>query len=223
MHRDLLDLHGAYIGQKDDIKADVPPGEIRALLTSEICHLIYHALSRGTCRIAVNGHAEAMQGYIIYAYDDIRPELEKVMPGVVWKTWESRDESLRKSGVIQKTAERITQYLSGLSPEVVKVSSRRVNSDLNCGDMPKTWKHAVHEASKRTRDGASRDRVSLGRYVLLRMRRLKQRSDQPPREKDQGPIEKKVALELWSVSGLRNQSLTQEASDAAPVAAKIGS
>ena len=55
--------------------------------------------------------------------------------------------SLRKSGVIQKTAERITQYLSGLSSEVVKVSSRRVKSDLNCGDMPtQTWKHAVHEA-----------------------------------------------------------------------------
>ena len=147
MHRDLLDLHGAYIGQKDDIKVDIAPGEIRELLTSEICHLIYQALSRGACRIAVNGHAKAMQGYIIHAYDDIRPELEKVMPGVVWKTWEPVDESLKKSGVIQKTAEKITQYLSGLSPEVAKVSSRHVKKDLNLVGLPaRTWTHAVQEA-----------------------------------------------------------------------------
>ncbi len=147
MHRDLLDLHGAYIGQKDDIKADVPPGEIGELLTSEICHLTYQALSRGTCRVVMNGHAKAMQGYIIHAYADIRPELEKVMPGVIWKTWEPLDESLRKSGVIQKTAERITAYLSGLSPEVVKVSSRRVKKDLNLEEIPtRTWTHAMQNA-----------------------------------------------------------------------------
>jgi len=47
------------------------------------------------------------------------------MPGVVWKTWEPIDESLKQSGVIQRTAEKISRYLSGLSREVVKVSSRR--------------------------------------------------------------------------------------------------
>jgi len=69
------------------------------------------------------------------------------MPGVVWKTWEPIDESLKKSGVIQKTAEKITQYLSGLSPEVIKVSSRRVKKDLNLEDIPtRTWTHAMQEA-----------------------------------------------------------------------------
>jgi hypothetical protein len=167
MHRDLLDLHGAYVGQKDDIKAEVSPGTIRELLTSEICHLIYQALSRGTCRVAENGHAKAMQGYIIHAYDDIQSELEKVMPGVVWKTWEPIDESLRKSGVIQKTAEKIIQHLSGLSPEVVKMSSRRVKKDLNLEDIPtRTWTHAMHEAMERGRTWLL-DRSSLLRGSSL--------------------------------------------------------
>jgi hypothetical protein len=83
----------------------------------------------------------------MHAYDDIRPELEKVMPGVVWKTWEPIDESLKQSGVIQKTAEKISEYLSGLSSEVVKVSSRRVKKDLNLMGLPaRTWTHAVQEA-----------------------------------------------------------------------------
>jgi hypothetical protein len=167
MHRDLLDLHGAYVGQKDDIRAEVPPGTIRELLTSEICHLIYQALSRGTCRVAQNGHAKAMQGYIIHAYDDIRSELEKVMPGVVWKTGEPIDESLKQSGVIQKTAERISHYLSGLSPEVVKVSSRRVKKDLNLEDIPtRTWTHAMQEAMERDRTWLL-DRSSLVRGSSL--------------------------------------------------------
>lgn len=52
------------------------------------------------------------------------------------KTWEPIDESLKQSGVIQKTAEKISQYLSGLSPEVVKVSSRRIKKDMNTEDIP---------------------------------------------------------------------------------------
>lgn len=84
---------------------------IRSYATSAVlsptAHIQKAPLAESAVRLT-DSHVKAMQGSS-FMHTTTSDRLEKVMPGVAYKTWEPLDESLKNSGVIQKTAERIIQ------------------------------------------------------------------------------------------------------------------
>lgn len=142
LQRNPVDLAGAYLGQKNNLTAKVNHDTIRELLLSEVCHVVYQALSRGSCRVVTDGQAGEMHGYLIHRDEAIRGELEKVMPGAVWKVWgQKRDtqDTKGKAGSIAQTARQISVYLQGQAEGTALVSSRQVKKDLglNTDHLPK--------------------------------------------------------------------------------------
>jgi hypothetical protein len=145
VQRSYLDLAGAYIGQVDDLRSEVSTSTVRDVALSEVCHVVYQALSRGACRVMVDGKASPMTGYIIHRDPGIQPMLSKVMPGAVWKTWKPFHSDAAPK-VIATVATTIAQHLQSLSPTVDSISTRRLKEQLGLGDVPKmTFTHALRE------------------------------------------------------------------------------
>lgn len=145
MQRSPVDITAAAHGQADSrLKGDYDGSYIQQLIRSEVCHLIYQALSRGSCRVIDNGHAMPMQAWLIHKDTTIQRELSKVMPGVQWKAWEPRylDTS---PGIIHTTAQQVTKHLNGLDRSCEKISTRGLKVALGLNDrIPKnTFGEAV--------------------------------------------------------------------------------
>jgi len=134
LHRSTLDLAGLYLGQRDNLNADLNSNLIQRLVRSEVCHCIYQALSRGSCRVINNGKAEAMRGWIIHRDIEIQKTLSAVMPGAVWSEWTTDDQDIR-GGITSKTAHAILAYLKGLPQSVDKVSARKLKEDLGLANV----------------------------------------------------------------------------------------
>jgi hypothetical protein len=143
MQRSPIDLAASFVGQKDDLTADVPAKVIRDLQTSESAHLIYQALSRGCCREVTNGMARPMTGWIIHRDGTVQKELETVMPGANWRIWEPQY-GKPSGGTIRTLAAKIADHLRQLPEQVDRISSRTLKEDMNAKDVPsQTWKHAL--------------------------------------------------------------------------------
>lgn len=149
LHRREDDLASYVAGERDDPLTELELEEIREIRTSEVCHCIYQALSRGSCRVIKNGKAGAMTVWMIHKGKDIRETLNEVMPGVKWKEWtpvylnpETRED---------KIAQTISDYLHGLPPEATYVSTKSLKSDLPLlSDTPSTsLTRAVKKAAER--------------------------------------------------------------------------
>ncbi|WP_428661388.1 hypothetical protein [Reyranella sp.] len=134
LHRSTLDLAGLYLGQRDNLTADLDSNLIHRLVRSEVCHCIYQALSRGSCRVINNGKAEAMRGWIIHKDLEIQRTLSSVMPGAVWSEWATDDQGVR-GNITSKTAHAILAYLKALPDSVDKVSSRKLKDDLGLANV----------------------------------------------------------------------------------------
>src|SRR5262249_58278521 len=65
IHQSPLALAGRYLGQVGDLKANVSKDLISDLVHSEVCHAVYQALSRGSCRVMDNGKAKPMRAWVI--------------------------------------------------------------------------------------------------------------------------------------------------------------
>jgi hypothetical protein len=150
LQRNPVDLAGAYLGQKNNLTAKVNHDTIRELLLSEVCHVVYQALSRGSCRVVTDGQAGEMHGYLIHRDGAIRGELEKVMPGAVWKVWGNKKDSKDgrgSTGCIAQTARQISEYLQRQDKGTALVSSRQVKKDLGLTTVPRqTFTVALHRA-----------------------------------------------------------------------------
>lgn len=145
LQRNPVDLAGAYLGQKDNLQAAMNQDIIRELLLSEVCHVVYQALSRGACRVVQDGSAGEMHGYLIHRDEAIRGELEKVMPGAVWKVW--GEKGVGGSGTIAATARTISEYLRGLPEDIALMSTRKVKQVLGLGGLPsRTFTHALQRS-----------------------------------------------------------------------------
>lgn len=145
LQRNPVDIAGAYLGQKDDLQAAMNQDIVRELLLSEVCHVVYQALSRGHCRIVDDSYAGEMHGYLIHRDEAIRGELEKVMPGAVWKVWGKGDQG--EGGTIAATARTISEYLRGLPEGATLVSTREVKKVLGLGTLARrTFTYALQRA-----------------------------------------------------------------------------
>jgi|SRR5665213_3719725 len=86
-------------------------------------------------RIGVVRSTEHGDEDLIHRDQGIRAELEKVMPGVTWKTWDGRYGN-PSQGATAKTAAKIAEFLSALPSDVTQVSSRKLKVDAGLGDIP---------------------------------------------------------------------------------------
>src|SRR5262249_57910476 len=90
LNRSSVDLAGAMAGQKDDLLADLPVADINAVKLSEVAHSVYQAVNRAACRDTVNGQAVATNVWLPYPDSDIKPILDRVMPGAIWVDWAAK-------------------------------------------------------------------------------------------------------------------------------------
>lgn len=143
LQRSPVDLAAAFLGQTDNFTQDIGYQVVKELQSSEVCHMIYQALSRGRCRKVSNGQALPMTGWIIHKDDQIKKEMEKVLPGASWKVWQS-EHFAQSTKVIATLAAKIEETLDGLSKDVAKVSTMKLRGMLEAKAVPqRTWHHAL--------------------------------------------------------------------------------
>lgn len=160
LQRSPIDLAAAYLGQTDDIQGEVSWQTIQDLRRSEQCHLIYQALSRGSCRVIDNGHAKKMTGYIIEKDCLIKKDLDRVIPGARWLEWESKTGV--KPGVIDSLAKKIEDHLEGLPQETDKISTTKLKKEMGvANDLPRTTWTSALQAFASSQD----DWVQIGRSL----------------------------------------------------------
>lgn len=134
LQRSEQDLAGAYVGQRGDLETEVTRSTIKSIQQSESAHLVYQALSRGSCRFINDGQARPMKAWIIHDGVEVKEDLEKVMPGAVWRDWHI--EGVSHPRKIAKLAERIKGHLETLPESIDKVSVRQLKADLDIAAMP---------------------------------------------------------------------------------------
>lgn len=134
LHRSALDLAGSFVGQSDDLRSNVSPDRLRSIMLSEVCHVIYQALSRGSCRVIDDGKARPMTGWIMHRDDAIQPKLSEVMPGCVWEEWTPTHPD-SQPGVVATTTARLVAYLNGLPPTVDRIAVRKLKLEAGLGHV----------------------------------------------------------------------------------------
>jgi len=151
LQRSSLDLAASFIGQSDNLLQAVSTEKVKELARSEVSHVVYQALSRGSCRVMDDGQARPMKGWIIHRDVGVQPVLSSVMPGVRWVEWKAKYLTTgegKQPGVIASTVTKIVGHLQALPEDVSKVSTRRLKEDAGLKDIPSmTFTHAVTEVS----------------------------------------------------------------------------
>lgn len=163
LHRSTLDLAGAYIGQVNDLRSEVTTATVRDLSRSEVCHVVYQALSRGSCRVMENGKARPMTGYILHKDATIQPVLSSVMPGVVWSRWCPKHIEGTAVGATASTTMKVVEYLAALPATTARISTRQLKDDAGLRDTaPRTFTTALNAVPNHTpwrRQGRSLVRI----------------------------------------------------------------
>jgi hypothetical protein len=145
LHRSHLDLASAMVGQVDNILHKITPPSIKEVMTSEIAHSLYQALSRGACRKIEGNQAHKMDAWLIHGNDEVRPLLEQVMPGMMWLPWKGK--YLISNPVQRKIKEVINSYLEALSPDEIKVSTQKIRKQAKLDQVsPSTFTRALNES-----------------------------------------------------------------------------
>ena len=142
LHRDDIDLAANVIGQKDDLLAD--HGDLHEIKKSEVAHVVYQALSRGSCRQIINGEASPMRAWLLHHDATLENTIRSAMPGVQWREWEPKFIKGAATRKTKTTADTIIAYLKTLPSEIAQVSTRKIKDALGLGDMPRmTFSRAV--------------------------------------------------------------------------------
>ena len=89
LHRYRTELETANLGQRDDIHYQATYDELDAPSLSERTHLALQALSRGASRVTLSdSQATPSNCFMIEREEELETQLNKVMPGCQFKTWE---------------------------------------------------------------------------------------------------------------------------------------
>lgn len=162
LHRGHLGLASSIAGQADDILHPTTSDDIKEVLTSEIAHSVYQAMSRGSCRKVVGNQACEMDAWLIHNNEDIRPRIEEVMPGVKWLPWGGR--YLTSTHTQSAVSQSITDYISELPISLEKVSISSLKKALELTKVPSTtFTRAMREALESS-SGWKMEGLSLIRY-----------------------------------------------------------
>jgi hypothetical protein len=141
LHRSELDVAAAVKAQQGHLQSATPGWMVQQVVQSEVCHVVYQALSRGSCRRVNNGMAEPMTAYLIHRSDKLQGTLEAVMPGA---QWERRQPTYLKPSnaedVSDDMASAINEYLRKVPVGTDSVSCRSVAKALEVADRQATKK-----------------------------------------------------------------------------------
>jgi hypothetical protein len=152
-------LFGGYLAAQDDLEADYTTSRQHDLNVSESAHLIYQAISRGTCRVSKLGYVQdvgaatvgkKMTAYMVVPRNmqkDLKSLMDRVMPGATWAKWEGDFSTKKEPGKIEAAAEVVKAHLEGLRAEgVTRVSSRALKAAMPeglRGMAPTSWTQAL--------------------------------------------------------------------------------
>ncbi len=145
LHRSRLDLASYVVGQLDDINAEINSKELQRIENSEICHCLYQAMSRGSCRIIENGYARPMTVWLIHKYGNIRPIINEVMPSVQWSDW-------KPVFVVSKTkvkllTDKVMHFLKDLPNDITAISIKKIKRGLEIpSSLNRTFSRALRKA-----------------------------------------------------------------------------
>ncbi len=146
LHRSHVELASKITGQRDELMAPLPFKTLKEIEQSECAYSIHQAMCRGSCRIITEGKTEPMKVWLIHRGKQIREALDVVMPGVKWRTWETKQ--VKPMGKIEELARKISEYLKQLGFSVQLVPTRRVKEDLGLSAIPiSTFTQAAKKVS----------------------------------------------------------------------------
>jgi hypothetical protein len=134
LQRSEADITSSILGQQDNIDGETTSSKVQETILSEMGHVVYQALSRGSCRRVSGGKAMAMNAYLIHRYDNIRPLINKVMAKVNWVEWEPQHVNGAAERKTQKTSKRIEEALRDYSGTTI--SSRALKRMAGLEDVP---------------------------------------------------------------------------------------
>ena len=135
VHRDLLDIQGTMHGQQRDIQTEVSRKQLLDLQLSEVAHDAFQAIGRAQCRTVIDGVALPVKVWLIHYSTNLQTKLESVLPGAVWKKWETRYVEVTKDkepGTIQTAALALSRYLAGCYERgILEVPTTSVRPDVS--------------------------------------------------------------------------------------------
>lgn len=136
LHLPLGEVAAKALGQVEDLRHPLKRSEITSLHLGEQVHMIYQALSRGSCRITENGKAKLMNAWLFHdQLETIQEQLDVVMPGVRFVSYESKhlSKGITKT---ERTAKEIESILDELlsahsSQGAISISSKELKSSYS--------------------------------------------------------------------------------------------
>lgn len=168
LHRSHLDIGSSILGQQNNLTQSLSNQKIKSIHNSELAHLAFQALSRGSCRAIDNGYARPMKAWIIHSDISIKTILELVMTGVKWEIWEEVESD--NKGVIARATLKILAYLDNQSHDRPKVSTSVMRKELDLTSLASTtWTKALGSAMSKTKSWKVIDRsvVRITDFDLL--------------------------------------------------------
>jgi hypothetical protein len=128
VHRSCVDIASCVVGQRNDLMAPVDNTELRRVMDSEVLHVLYQALSRGSCRLMGAGNqARPMKAWLFHLGRSRLAALNSVMPGVRWAEWQTK---YIAAGIRGRTIARIAAFLDELPYECKRVSVKEIKQTL---------------------------------------------------------------------------------------------
>lgn len=146
LHRSHIELASKMAGQADNLTSPLEGKTIKEIEQSECAYCIHQAMSRGSCRIIEDGKTKPMRAWLIHPGKKVRGELEKVMPGIKWKEWET--ETAKPKGKIKELSEQLSGYLKKLAPGVLSIPTRKLKAYLGLDVHPNTFTQAAKLVSQ---------------------------------------------------------------------------
>ncbi len=130
--RDSVSIAAAIKGQAGNLHKDTPERKIQQMIASEIGHCVYQAASRGSCRVAHDGKAQAMHLHILHTDANLKGLLEPVMPDAVWTYPKPNHLPLSKrTGKTNAMLQRLLKTLGSYPAERVTVSSQELKARMD--------------------------------------------------------------------------------------------
>jgi hypothetical protein len=165
LHRSHLSLASSIAAQADNLLHKITAETINEVMTSEIAHGVYQALSRGACRKIEGSQAHKMDAWLIHNNEDIRPRIELVMPGVQWVTW--KGDFITSTNTASNITKIIVDYLKGAAEGIEKISTSMLKKATGLTKVPATtFTRSLNQALNEEDTGWKLDKLSVVRYSI---------------------------------------------------------
>ena len=136
LHRSHMDIGASMIGQMDNLLAGISNGQIREVITSEMVHSLYQGMCRGSCRVINGTETKSMKVWLIHKYN-IRPLIERVMPGIRWSNWSSRYLDTMGKFKAAELATTIYNYIKTHLVGKTQISVSQLKKDTHLSHVPR--------------------------------------------------------------------------------------